>query len=40
MRVALLCLIGALACGGGVASAQSTEEEAIKSVLQAETKAS
>jgi tetratricopeptide (TPR) repeat protein len=39
MRVALLWVIGALACGGGVASAQSAEDEALKSVVQAETKA-
>ena len=39
MRVPFLWLVVALACGGGIASAQSGEEEALKSVLQAETKA-
>ena len=39
MRVALLCVVGALACGGGAASAQTSDEEAIKTVVQAETKA-
>lgn len=39
MRVALLCVVGALACGGGVASAQTADEGAIKTVVQAETKA-
>ena len=39
MRVACLWVIGALACGGGVASAQSAENEALKSIVQAETRA-
>lgn len=39
MRMALLWVIGALACGGGVASAQTADEEAIKTVVRAETKA-
>jgi tetratricopeptide (TPR) repeat protein len=39
MRVALLWVAGALVCSGAVASAQTADEEAIKTVVRAETKA-
>jgi tetratricopeptide (TPR) repeat protein len=39
MRLALLCVVGALACAGGAASAQTADEQTIKTVVQAETKA-
>lgn len=39
MRLGLLCVVVSLACGGGLASAQTGDEQAIKAVVQAETKA-
>ena len=39
MRVALLCVVVSLACGGRLVSAQAVDEEAIKAVVRAETKA-
>jgi len=39
MRLGLLCVVVSLACGGGLASAQTGDEEAMKAVVRAETKA-
>src|SRR6476659_5142166 len=39
MRLGLLCVVVSLACGGGLASAQTGDEQAIKAVVRAETQA-
>jgi tetratricopeptide (TPR) repeat protein len=39
MRLGLLCVVVSLVCGGGLASAQTGDELAIKAVVRAETKA-
>lgn len=39
MRLGLLCVMMSLACGGGLAAAQTGDEQAIKAVVAAETKA-
>jgi tetratricopeptide (TPR) repeat protein len=39
MRLGLLCVVVSLGCGGGLASAQTGDEQAMKAVVRAETKA-
>jgi tetratricopeptide (TPR) repeat protein len=39
MRFGLLCVVVSLACSGGLASAQTGDEQAMRAVVQAETKA-